>query len=78
MILHNKFHARCPTHFQHCNWYLVFVAVTFLMMKTWFSRDSVIQLNNGELWTLFMLLFDFGCQMMSSVLSMLKWKNIRN
>jgi len=34
----------------------------------------MIQLNNDESWTLFMLLFDFGCQMISSVLSVLKWK----
>jgi hypothetical protein len=46
-------------------------------MKTWFGRDSVIQLNNGESWTLFMLLFDFGCQMMSSVLPMLKGKKYK-
>lgn len=64
MILDSKFHAMCPTHFQHCTWYLVFAAATWLFIKTWISRDSVIQLNNGELWTLF-LLFDLGCQMMS-------------
>ena len=49
-----------------------------LLMKMWIGRDSVIQLNNGESWTLFMLLFDFGCQMMSSLLSVLKWKNVRH
>jgi hypothetical protein len=58
MILYSKLHAICPTEFQHCNLYLVFVAVTCLMMKTWFSSGSVIQLNNSEPWTLFML-FDF-------------------
>ena len=78
MILDSKFHAMCPTHFQHCNWYLVSVAANCLLMKMWIGRDSVIQLNSGESWTLFMLLFDFGCQMMSPVLSMLKWRNIRN